>query len=344
MYLTTFESTTKAYTGYDNPSYELPWEELVSVLSEHDDANEKTKVMMYNLARFKDQNDPTHELGRRYIWVDGERTDEFEELPETIRRCKNNVLSISGVVLDVDNNMDIGEVIVLLDGLEYFLYTTFNHTISKHKFRVILPFKQELLAGDIPLYEESIKTAFPGVDNASFTCSQSFYFHSGKEDCIVYRGEGEMLDPYVNFEKVEPQPIAVTPRQLIHEVMSQDFKDSYQAAVVKSLFSCSGLRFAGKNDKLGVLTLINICRSVELGLEAFTSICSVISDTDSTLQNPAICKKVWNEWQGDKITKAKRDKFMTVYHGKPVEVKKRIMTITYNVISDSDRQKYLKKE
>ena len=98
MNITTFESVYKAYTRYDNPSMDLTWDEIVAMLSQHDDQDIKENVIMFNLAKFKDQY-VEHELGRKYIYKNNERTDEYIEIPETIRRCKSNVISISGIVV-----------------------------------------------------------------------------------------------------------------------------------------------------------------------------------------------------------------------------------------------------
>ena len=62
---------------------------------------------------------------------------------------------------------------------------------------MVIPFTRPLLADDIAGRQKDIKKMFPTVDNASFSVSQSFYFHSGKNDPIAFRNKGLMIDPYI---------------------------------------------------------------------------------------------------------------------------------------------------
>lgn len=196
MIISTFKSVQKAYVDL---RLDLPWEEIVELLTYHYDVHNKTDVQLYNMVDFKTTD---YECGRKYHYVNGERSDDFTEIANTVRRCKNNLVSISGIVLDYDKDQTIEDTITELNGIEYVLYTTFRHTIDKHRFRVVIPFSRPLLACDVQARQNDIKKMFPNVDNASFSVSQSFYFHSGKEDCIAYHNKGLMIDPYI-FEVEE---------------------------------------------------------------------------------------------------------------------------------------------
>ena len=192
MIISTFKSISKAYVDLQ---LDLEWNEVAELLMSHYDADNKHDVELYNMVEFKDPNDPTTEPARRYHYIDGVKQETYDEIPNTVRRCKGNVVSITGIVLDIDSDKTIEQAIELLDGIEYVLYTTFRHTIQKHKFRVVIPFSKPLLATDIAGRQQDIINTFPGVDNASFTVSQSFYFHSGKNDCITYHNRGVMISP-----------------------------------------------------------------------------------------------------------------------------------------------------
>ena len=196
MIISTFKSVQKAYVDL---RLDLSWEEIVELLTYHYDVDNKTDVQLYNMVDFKTTD---YELGRKYHYVNGERSDTFIEIPDTVRRCKNNLVSISGIVLDYDKDQTIEDTITELNGIEYVLYTTFRHTIDNHRFRVVIPFSRPLLADDVQARQNDIKKMFPNVDNASFSVSQSFYFHSGKEDNIAYHNKGLMIDPYI-FEVEE---------------------------------------------------------------------------------------------------------------------------------------------
>ena len=191
MIISTFKSVQKAYVDL---MLDLPWSELSELLMHHYDVDSKKCVELYNMVEFKSTD---YELGRKYHYINGVRSDTYDEIPNTVRRCKNNMVSISGIVLDFDKDQTIEQTIDELDGLEYVLYTTFRHTINNHRFRVVIPFSRPLLADDVQGRQKDIKTMFPNVDNASFSVSQSFYFHSGKEDSIAYHNVGIMIDPYM---------------------------------------------------------------------------------------------------------------------------------------------------
>jgi hypothetical protein len=165
-----------------------------------------------------------YELGRKFHYINGERQDDFDEIPNTIRRCKNNLVSISGIVLDYDKNQTIEQTINELKGIEYVLYTTFRHTKLSHRFRVVIPFSRPLLAEDVAGRQKDIKKMFPTVDNASFSVSQSFYFHSGKEDSRTYHGTGIMIDPYI-FEVEEIKEYVYEPT---HQNTSEDITNLIQ--------------------------------------------------------------------------------------------------------------------
>lgn len=314
MIISTFKSIQRAYVDL---SLDMEWEEMVDLLTHHYDVDSKKDVELYNMAHFKDVG-PDTELGRRYHYIDGERQSTYDEIPNTVRRCKNNVISLSGIVLDVDNELTIEQTMTKLDGIEYVLYTTFNHTIDKHKFRVVIPFSKPLLAEDIDGRKDSIIKEFPGVDNASFTVSQSFYFHSGKNDCITYHNKGIMVDPY-DFQYREPE--VFVPHESTHTEFTDESMEQYKQAVINSLNTCSGMHYAGTGDNnLGVLTLVSICKSIGLDYNEFENICVKIADPSSALKDKSARQGAWTGWDGNRIRKETRDKFISSYGGKPVRI------------------------
>lgn len=334
MIVTTFKSIGKAYVDL---RIDQTWEEHAKLFLEHHYSNKKEDVPMFNLAEFKDPDDPFVERGRKYHGqiVDGsfmrDANGAYEEIPDTVRRCKGNIVSISGVVLDVDEAMTIEQAMTMLEPLEYVLYTTFRHTEDNHKFRIIIPFKRPLLAADIAGRQDSIMRTFPGVDNASFTVSQSFYFHSGKRDCIAYHNRGVMLDPYDDFAYTAPKIYSVPDQQQpVSQAMTAEQAAAYKAAVLASLSTCSGLHYAGKGtSNHAVLTLVSLCRSVGLTFEEFDQICANMAHPDSQLVSASVRRSAWTGWAGDKIRRVVRDEFIAEYGGRPIRVA--------NTTSESDR-------
>jgi hypothetical protein len=309
MILTTFKSVGKAYVDLH---IDLPWNELAELLCEHHDVDIKEKTPMFNFAEFKTLDNPTHELARAYDYDGDMRLETYRLIPNTVRRCKANVIALNGIVLDVDKSMTMNQVMEQLKDVEYVLYTTFRHTAENHRFRVIIPFSQPLLSQDIPLYQASIKEYFPGVDNASFSVSQSFYFHSGKTDSVAYHNKGIMIDPYV-FERKEPEPIPEPKVNLVEFTAHQHL--DYKNSVVKSLLSCSGLHYASEASQYGVLTLVAICKSIGLTYEEYDTICQRIMAADSSLTQAILRRNAWTGWQGDRVKRETRDAFILAYNG-----------------------------
>lgn len=338
MKLTIFKSVQEAYVA---DVVEGEWNTIANTLTEHDPAKSKYDVLMYNFAEFKTLDDTTAEPARRYHGrvIDGifvrDPAGTYDTIPNTVRRCKANVVALWGIVLDIDENKTIEQAIEMLDGLEYVLYTTFRHTPEQNKFRIVIPFSRPLLAKDIAGRKDAVIETFPDVDNASFTVSQSFYFHSGHLDCIAYHNRGVILDPYA-FAYKEPIVYAVSTASFTP--MTDDQFDAYKQAVYNSLKTCNGLHYAGKGgNSNAVLTLVSICRSIDMDFITFDNLCLSISAPDSQLQNAATRVAAWSSWQGNKIRREKRDAFILEWGGNPVRIENEKYGFTKN------GKKYLKR-
>jgi hypothetical protein len=320
MIISTFKSVNKAYIDdVVNDS----WNNISELLLTHIPSEQKTAVPLYNLVEFKKYTDPGCEPGRLYDYVDGLRdpSGSYRELPTTVRRCKANVVALWGIILDIDENRTIEQTQELLAGLEYVLYTTFRHTAQRHKFRVVIPFSQALLAADIDGRKADIMAAFPDVDNASFTVSQSFYFHSGHNDNIAYHNKGVMIDPYRDFAYSRPVILIPPVQSRSNTEMDPEFSQAYKQAVLNSLKSCSGLHYAGQgSSNRAALTLVSICKSIDMNYAEFDVLCQQISAADSQLQTAATRAAIWSSWTGNKIRRATRDEFITEWNGQPVRV------------------------
>lgn len=223
MIITLFQSTSKAWIEDMNDVLDLSWEDIVASLLNHQNAKVKEDGTLYNLALFKPIGDLSADLGRTKIFKNGVWTDEYKYHPNTVSRCKNNVVAVYGMILDFDEGVTIEQAIDKYDGLEYVLYTTFRHTREAHRFRIVIPFTRPLFAEDVERKIKSIKESFPGVDNASFSASQSFYFHSGHNDPIAFHMKGAMIDPYENFE----DEIIVEPEYIIDNTQNYQYDDIF---------------------------------------------------------------------------------------------------------------------
>jgi hypothetical protein len=176
------------------------------------------------------------------------------------------------------------------------------------------------MKADIAGRQASICETFPGVDAASFTVSQSFYFHSGKNNTYSYWNEGEMIDPYKHFEHREPEVYISNPAYS-NTTMDAEFAEAYKAAVVASLNTCSGLHYLG-NAPQAVLTLVSLCRSVGMSYNEYDAVCARMAHPESSLTNPTKRVEAWTGWDGDKLRKEKRDAFIAAHGGKPIVIKR----------------------
>lgn len=312
-----FKSVNQAYVEYE---CNMPWTEMAKDFTNITLCDSKESVPLFNLVEFKDITDPTVELARRYHYVDGQRTEDgkYDIIPGKVRRCRENVVGIHGIVLDIDTNTTIEQAVELLDGIEYVLYTTYNHTWTNNKFRVIIPFSRPLLREDIAGRMDSIKSTFPGVDNASFSISQCFYFHSGRDidQAFSVWNKGAIINPY-DFEYVEP-PVYQEPE--IKPQPDDAVLTEYRQAVLRSLLTCSGLHY-NSDRQYGILTLVNICKSIDLDFTEFLSIVSRIKATDSTsLTDVSLIRNAWTGWSGNRARRETVDKFIEEYNGSKVKI------------------------
>lgn len=312
--LSIFRSVEEAYVA---DSQQLSLEELGQMLTEYSVIENKNDNLLFNLAKFKDVGEA--ECARKYHYIGNERQDTYDEIAGTVRRSKNNLVSLSGLVLDVDQTHSIEDIVKDLDGIYMIIYTTFRHSWDHNKFRVVIPFSRPLLAEDIDGRIDSMISTFPGVDHASFSVSQSFYFHSGPEDkdqfsCVI---EGELVDPYMfEVKEIQEKPEYV-------QTNISTVGDNYKKKIVDQLLSCNNMHYDSINGSKngGVLTLVTICKSIGLTYEEYDQLCYQICDKSSQLTNKSIRRNAWTGWDGNKITKEKRDEFITSNNGK-IEVKK----------------------
>lgn len=308
MKLTLFESVQKAYTRPEH-IINADWATVAEFLMQHNPANSKEEVPLFNLWQFKTEN---YELGRRRIYENQEPTEKYEEIQGTIRRCKNNSVALHGLVLDYDGTRKFDEAVDVISEscIEAVFYTTFRHTEEKNKFRVVIPFKNAITKHDLTRKKKAIQETFPEVDHASFSESQCFYLHSGPI-ARTHWCKGVMLDPdwFEDEEIIEHQP-----RPASTEFSGN--KESYKQKLIDSLLTCSGLHYASDRSHLGVLTLVALCKSAGMSYEEYDTVCWHMAAADSSLKNAAQRKSAWLGWNPHSgITTEVREKFIKAYNG-----------------------------
>lgn len=305
---------------------DLEWEEIVNLLLTLDTAKTKEDTYMFNLWKFKSLAEGA-EQGRKYHWDKEKQLSDktkWDYIPNTIRRCKENAIGVSGIVLDYDGKKSIKDALIELNGIECVIYTTFRHCYDEindsvnpaiEKFRVILPFTRLMLKEEFERKLDDIKELFPFADNASFSESQAIYLHSAKYPSIAFSKhlQGIKLDPDIFREKVIQPIIKPTTASSVTFKVTQE----HQLDTLGALLTCQNVRRGASKDDGGMLTAALICKSVDATFGDFQQICSVILASDSVGRKSETQHMVWNDVTINRITNVERDKFILKYGGTP---------------------------
>lgn len=308
MNITLFKSIKQAYFT-DDDTVSDSWENIAEFLLEHHTVPSKDSAPMFNCWQFK-QAGPDTEEGRRYEFdrvLKISNKSKWTPIPNTIRRCKDNVVGVWGLVLDYDNGMSFEDAKTNLQGIECVLYTTFNHTAANNKFRVVIPFSRMMTADEFKLKEESIRNTFECVDDSTFDLSRAFYMHSGPF-AKTYWSKGAILNPedFPNTAVTTKKAYDLNQDREFRAYTDEELKN-HQAKTLLALSKCKNLHYSNG------LTLASICKSVGLNFTDFQMIVNAIKSPDSGLSD--------ENWQNDlwlnaapRITVVNRDKFL-VKHG-----------------------------
>lgn len=269
---------------------DMPWNEAADVLTTFIQVPTKEQTQMYNLWEFKVNDDEIH-------------------------RCKDDCVALHGLVLDYDNNLSLNNALMQFYGFECVIYTTFNHSKNKDKFRIVLPFAKPMPIAVFVLKRQSMIDAFPGADRASFSRSQAIFLHSGPDvsQAFACKLNGVLLDPDVFIDEV------VEPVVFKEYAVDADpaFTVAYRNAIMKSLASCKGIRH------LNSLTAVIMIKSCGGTFSDYQQIVKQAGAPDSCIQDIKSQTESWAAVPDTAlIGKVKRDKFVAQFGGDPVIFKK----------------------
>jgi hypothetical protein len=215
---------------------------------------------------------------------------------ELIKRCKNNVDKIYCLMLDVDGTMDILTAMQDFNEYEYLLYTTFNHSAARDKFRIVLPLEQPLTAADFNARHEALRKLFK-VDGASFTISQAFYFPSYNKnnaaDRIFYWHRSAVrfdAEAVVAVAALKHKGTAVDRMALNPLIRIVDINADL---VYQAVMSCKGMHYT---DALPLATLM---KSKGLSYQHYSTAVDRIAVADSVLRTDTVSvQKLWEKGYG----------------------------------------------
>ena len=128
MIISLFNSVYDAYVT-PNRVINEDWEVIQEILCNFNEVKEKEDAPMFNLWEFKTLDEGA-ELGRKWQYKDGKKTSSYTEIPNTVRRCKENAKGVWGIVLDYDGGKTIAEAEAELVGLEYVLLLLLDTVIT----------------------------------------------------------------------------------------------------------------------------------------------------------------------------------------------------------------------
>lgn len=180
--LNIYPSVRQAYIHPDDIAW-VEWHEAVEFMRDCGKLTAatdegKTDQMLYNFCEYKIKDfatpDPDH------------FNPDLTPHPRTelIRRCRENVVKIHCLLIDVDGGMDRATAEAQWAGFEYVIYSTHGHrwVSGKDKFRMVLPLERPLTLHEAEERKTALTAITLGaVDKASFTVSQAFYFPSWTE-------------------------------------------------------------------------------------------------------------------------------------------------------------------
>lgn len=305
MILTLFKSEWEAYTTEDQ-IIDANWEDIAQALMIFNQRASKEEAPMFNLWQFDHYGQP----GRHYH---NKLRETWDEIPGTIRRCADNAIGLWGLVLDCDSKLTMEQAVKEVEGLDFVLYSTFNHSDKQDKFRVVIPFTRMMTKEEFELKREDMKICFPLIDTASFSKSQAIFLHSGlnEKQAIALRGNGAKINPDDFIDK----PIVI--KEIIDKVYQSptiDQKEYYAKKIIESLLTCRNVNRSGPGEGI---TLAAICRSAGLEFHEFSSICQITARDSSSLRTLDVQQQFWGLVGPDcKITRETRDKFITAHGGR----------------------------
>lgn len=238
--------------------------------------------MLFNCLKYKNDY-----ISPDNIKVEGANKDDY------IRRCKENVESISCLLLDIDGTMTLEQAINQWCEYEFLIYSTHSNSVEKEKFRMVIPLKTALTQTEFDKRHNSMIDAF-SVDGASFTISQCFYLPSYSES------NKHLAYVYWNTSDTRYDALTLAEEQINYNIVMEkpNFeKNTMSQTIYNTLITGSDLHYSD------ALSLAILCKCKGLSVNEYKQIVLTIANPDSDLRT----KKV----DLDKLYKQGFNSFMT---------------------------------
>lgn len=321
----TFNSIKEAFIASERNQYYGARGNLDSLIRQHFQSRQldtKEETRLFNCCEFvTDVNDAD-------LTPDGK-----------IRRCVVNLISISALVIDVDDKYGFDEyrdMLLSKFSSKFFGYTTFNNSEEREKFRFVVPFSHSIPKEIATLLKPAWAEMFD-CDLASFSLSQAFYLpsHSKANAHLVRFEQCNWNQPALNWEDQWDIP------EIVQEIIENEGCDFSkvnpeifwysQEEVQRVLSTCSNVRYTNG------MTLAAICRSAGMGFEQYSHIVNTVAGHNSSIRDRASKQSLFDATENFKIRKVTFQSFVES-HGGVFDAKSQ-----YDLMSYAERAQLLAK-
>src|SRR5665647_318396 len=150
------------------------------------------------------------------------------------RRLQENMDLASLMVLDIDDGLPLEIIHSVLSKYEYALHSSYSHSPSKPKWRVVLPLAEPIPASELPSLFDHMNGLFDGKLDAAcgHDPARLYYLPACPADAeplfVFERHEGEWIDPSAFLSPVEmpslPATVALPAKPGTHPKGKIDFE------------------------------------------------------------------------------------------------------------------------
>jgi len=285
-----YDSVIEAYV-HRSEQIECEFGELVEFFKDvQQELKNKQAGRLFNCCRYRADGEPPK-------WVrEGLVREDY------IRRCKDNVETISCLLLDVDGTQTLTDVVNTWCDYEFLVYSTHGNSRQQEKFRLVIPLEQALTRNQFDERHTAMVEQF-GVDSASFTISQAFYLPSYSEQ------NRDLAYVYWNQADQRYNALALPAEELNTRILELTVADLPRTAiatsVIKTLQTGSDLHYAD------ALTLAVFCKSNGIDCSTYQAIVNQIAHPDSDLRGPDVdVAKLYKSAYATHITHRKAEALM----------------------------------
>lgn len=215
--------------------YELPWTDLMSLLTQGHKVVQNKDTTMFGPWKFKtkaDDYEPRYTSDGELYLIDGE---------DVVGRNAFNVKSASMICLDYDGGMSLEYAKNKFGQYTHVGYTSYGHKSPeknfKDCFRIVLPLAQEVTPDEIKEYRKSIYEWAEGVDPSSLSIARFFFIPACPQERVRFAqswsNDGTDLFDVKEFDK-EPAYVE-SPLNAIFK--SEGIKDDDRKWLIEKLSS-----------------------------------------------------------------------------------------------------------